>query len=155
MMVSPVLPARKSERASGALRGVLAVVSGDRDRDEQTLRWACALAAEHEGRLTVLCLWSLPPMWPWVALSGAGAALQMLELHRRELLSWIQERVRAQNIEPARVLSARHCDAPARVVAAELSRGEYTCVVGSRRTIGRRAARRFRRRRPGLTLVRV
>lgn len=155
MIVSPVVPARRTERGAGALRGVLAVVSGDRDRDEQTLRWACALAAEHEGRLTVLCLWSLPPMWPWVALSGASAALQMLELHRRELLSWIQERVREHETDPVRVLSARHCDAPARIVGAELSRGEYTCVVGSRRTIGRRAARRFRRRRPGLTLVRL
>jgi hypothetical protein len=155
MIVSPAIPVSDVQHGVSSMRGVLAVICGDRDRDERTLHWACALADEHQARLTVLCLWSLPPMWPWVALSGAGAAVQMLELHRRELLRWIETRVREQTSEPVRLLSARHCDAPARVVGAELARGDYTCVVGSRRTIGRRAAQRFRRRRPGLTLVRV
>lgn len=137
------------------MRGILAVVGGDSKRDERTLTWACALSREHQARLTVLCLWSLPPMWPWVALSGAGAAVQMLDLHRRELVRWLDSRVSQEVAEPVRLLTARHCESPARVVGAELSRGEYSCVVGSRRTIGRRAAQRFRRRRPELTLVRL
>lgn len=155
MIVAPVVPAVRPDPASAAIRGVLAIVSGHRQRDQRTLRWACALADEHQAQLTVLCLWSMPPMWPWVALSGAGAAVQMLDLHRRELLQWLREQLPSDGATPVRVLSARHCESPARVVASELTRGHYTCVVGSRHTIGRRAAQRFRRRRPELTLVRL
>jgi hypothetical protein len=155
MIVAPSVPVARPRHEAGPIRGVLAVVCGDRTRDERTLRWACSMAAEHGAPLTVLSLWSVPPMWPWIALSGAGAAVQMLELHRREVVSWLRERLGEAEVGPVRVLSSRSCDAPARVVAAELARGEYTCVVGSRRTIGRRTARRFRRRRPELTLVRL
>jgi hypothetical protein len=155
MIVAPTVPGVLPRSEGSSLRRVLAVVGGDTKRDERTLRWACALSREHQARLTILCLWSLPPMWPWVALSGAGAAVQMLELHRRELIRWLDARVSGEVADPVRVLTARHCDSPARVVAAELSRGDYSCVVGSRRTIGRRAARRVRRGQPELTLVRL
>lgn len=155
MIAAPSVPAVRPRHEAGPICDVLAVVCGERARDERTLRWACSLADEHCARLTVLCLWSVPPMWPWIALSGAGAAVQMLELHRRELVGWLQERLQGQTSHPVRLLTTRCCDSPARVVGAELARGHYTCVVGSRRTIGRRAARRLRQRRPELTLVRV
>lgn len=155
MIASPTVPAVDPRHGEGTLRAVLAVVCGDRARDERALRWAGALCEEHGARLTVLCLWSVPPMWPWVALSGAGAAVQMLELHRRELLAWLESRLREEVQGPVRILSARQCESPVRVVGAELARGDYAGVVGSRRAIGRRAARRLRKRRPELTLVRV
>lgn len=155
MMLSPSVPVSHPRPQAGSLRCVLAVVGGDRAADERTLQWACALSEEHQARLTVLCLWSLPPLWPWVALSGAGAAVQMLELHRREVLRWVHESVGARLAHSACVLSARQCESPARLLALELRRGNYGWVVGSRRSIGRRAARRASARRPGLTVVRI
>jgi hypothetical protein len=153
MILSPLVPTQEPDEVSGAVRRVLAVVGGHRRGDERTLRWACALAQEHRAELTVLCLWSFPPMWPWIALSGAGAAVQMLELHRRELSEWLRTQLCSQAAQPVHILTCRHPESASRIVAGELSRGDYTCVVSSRRAIGRRAARRLRRGRPELTLV--
>ena len=155
MIVAPAVPAQLPRNEAGASSGVLALVTGERRSDQRTLHWACALSEEHQAPLTVLSLWSLPPMWPWIALSGAGAAVQILELHRRERIRWLESCLSSEVSQPVRVLSVRHCDSPARVLAAELMRGRYTCVVGSRRAIGRRTAQRLRKDRPELTLVRV
>jgi hypothetical protein len=155
MLVAPTVPEVEFLHGLVTPGHVLAVIDGARERDECTLRSASALTQELDARLSVLCLWSLPAMWPWVALSGSGAAVQMLELHRRDLLSWLRGRLTAEGLDAVRILSSRLPDAPARVVGAELERCHYTCVIGSRRTLGRRASRRFRRGRPELTLVRL
>ena len=155
MLVAPTVPATEPESGLLTPGHVLAVVDGARGRDERTLRSAAALAQELDARVSVLCLWSLPTMWPWVALSASGAAVQMLELHRRDLLAWLKARLSGEGLDAVRVLSSRLPDSPARVVGAELARTHYTCVVASRRTLPRRAARRFRHGRPELTLVRL
>lgn len=155
MLVAPTVPEVEPLHGLVTPGHVLAVIDGARGRDERTLTSAAALTQELDARLSVLCLWSLPAMWPWVALSGSGAAVQMLELHRRDLLAWLRGRLSDEGLNAVRILSSRLPDAPARVVAAELERSHYTCVIGSRRTLGRRASRRFRRRRPELTLVRL
>ncbi len=155
MGLAPAVPVAERELEGPPARRLLAVMAGQRRRDERTLRWACALAQEHQAELTVLCLWSFPPMWSWISLSGAGAAVQMLELHRRELQSWLRSWLDGVLDQPARILSARHPESAARIVCAELERGRYTCVVGSRRTFGPLAAQRLHRARPGLTLVRL
>lgn len=155
MLVAPTVPEVEPLEGIISPGHVLAVIDGARARDERTLGSAAALTQELDARLSVLCLWSLPTMWPWVALSGSGAAVQMLELHRRDLLGWLRGRLRAEGLNAVRVLSSRLPDAPARVVGAELERTYYTCVVGSRRTINRRASRRFRAGRPELTLIRL
>ena len=155
MVLAPTVPAVEPVFGLACPGHVLAVVDGARLRDERTLVSAAALTQELDARLSVLCLWSLPAMWPWVALSGSGAAVQMLELHRRDMLSWLRGRLSSHGLEAVCVLSSRLPDSPARVVAAELERAHYTCVVGSRRTLGRRASRRFRTAQPELTLVRL
>ena len=155
MLVAPTVPEVEAFHGLLTPGHVLAVVDGARARDERTLQSAAALTQELDARLSVLCLWSLPAMWPWVALSGSGAAVQMLELHRRDLLGCLRGRSRSEGLEPVRVLSSRLPDSPARVVGAELERSHYTCVIGSRRTLNRRASRRFRAGRPDLTLVRL
>jgi hypothetical protein len=155
MVLAPTVPAVEPIFGLSCPGHVLAVIDGARVRDERTLISAAALTQELDARLSVLCLWSLPAMWPWVALSGSGAAVQMLELHRRDLLSWLRGRLTSHGLESVRVLSSRLPDAPARVVGAELERAHYTCVIGSRRTLGRRASRRFHHARPELTLVRL
>ncbi len=155
MLVAPTVPHVEPLHGTITPGHVLAVIDGAKSRDERTLCSAAALTQELDARLSVLCLWSLPAMWPWVALSGSGAAVQMLELHRRDLLGWLRDRLQAEGLEAVRVLSSRLPDAPARVVGAELTRTHYTCVIGSRRTINRRAGRRFCAGRPELTLVRL
>lgn len=155
MLLAPTAP--EIEPLEGVISPghVLAVIDGARARDERTVHSAAALTQELDARLSVLCLWSLPTMWPWVALSGSGAAVQMLELHRRDMLGWLRGRLHSEGLDAVRVLSSRLPDSPARVVGAELARTHYTCVVGSRRTLNRRASRRFRAGRPELTLVRL
>jgi hypothetical protein len=155
MLTAPTVPAVEPVFGLVCPGHVLAVIDGARLRDERTLVSAAALTQELDARLSVLCLWSLPAMWPWVALSGSGAAVQMLELHRRDLLSWLRAQLSSHGLEAVRVLSSRLPDSPGRVVGAELQRSHYTCVIGSRRTLGRRASRRFRDGRPELTLVRL